>query len=285
VSVPALPVTDAGYARANFRLGPRAISGYIGCCGQSFLITQFCNFMRRCPLSANFDASTGKLRQRMLRPTGRRHRVVALATRRIGFICVVTTKGAGMASQYLIERDRGTKEASQQLAVLREKWPGLSENDAKELLNIALELLVRNRTLAGIGPIEDSLRNFLAAHGLSRKRVAIFEALASTASARLRQYGETINQIFSTNSFDIYRALGRRTDVSIILDASVAMPVLFGLSFGTAKSRYGVAAVALKTACEAHDIKMVVPRAYLNEMASHGMGALDKLEVYEALPA
>jgi sRNA-binding protein len=28
-----------------------------------------------------------------------------------------------MASQYLIERDRGKKEASQQLAVLRERWP------------------------------------------------------------------------------------------------------------------------------------------------------------------
>jgi sRNA-binding protein len=28
-----------------------------------------------------------------------------------------------MASQYRIERDRGTKEASPQLAVLREKWP------------------------------------------------------------------------------------------------------------------------------------------------------------------
>jgi hypothetical protein len=28
-----------------------------------------------------------------------------------------------MASQYLIERDRGTKEAPQQLSVLREKWP------------------------------------------------------------------------------------------------------------------------------------------------------------------
>ena len=28
-----------------------------------------------------------------------------------------------MASQYRIERDRGTKEAPQQLSVLREKWP------------------------------------------------------------------------------------------------------------------------------------------------------------------
>ena len=29
----------------------------------------------------------------------------------------------GMASDYRIEYDRGTKEAAQQLAVLREKWP------------------------------------------------------------------------------------------------------------------------------------------------------------------
>lgn len=162
---------------------------------------------------------------------------------------------------------------------------GLKESEAEELLDIALELLIRNRDLAGVGPIEESLRNFLAEHGLTRKRAPVFEALAKTSLARLKQHGETINQIFSTNSFDIYRALGRRTDVSIVLDASVAMPVLFGLTFGAAKSRYGVAALALKSASEAHGIKMVVPRAYLNEMASHGIGALEKLEVYNALPA
>jgi sRNA-binding protein len=31
--------------------------------------------------------------------------------------------GAGMASQYRIERDRGTKESPQQFALIREKWP------------------------------------------------------------------------------------------------------------------------------------------------------------------
>jgi hypothetical protein len=35
----------------------------------------------------------------------------------------LTNKGAGMASQYQIERERGTKESRQQRAVLREKWP------------------------------------------------------------------------------------------------------------------------------------------------------------------
>lgn len=161
---------------------------------------------------------------------------------------------------------------------------GLDSAKARALLDIALELLVRKRDLAGMGPIEQSLRNFMATHGLSRRRVAVFEALAKTSSARLRQYGETIDQIFSTNSFDIYRALGRRTDISIILDASVAMPVLFGLAFGTTKSRYGAAATALKTACDAHRINMVVPRAYLNEMAAHGLSALEKTDIYQALP-
>jgi sRNA-binding protein len=35
----------------------------------------------------------------------------------------MTKRAAGMASQYRIERDRGTKESAQQFAVLRQKWP------------------------------------------------------------------------------------------------------------------------------------------------------------------
>lgn len=163
---------------------------------------------------------------------------------------------------------------------------GLSESDAGELLDIALELLIRSRDLNGIGPVEEQLRNFLASHGLSRRRNKIYEALAATSSARIRQHGQTISRMFSTSSFDIYRALGRRTTVQLILDASVAMPVLFGLSFGSSRSRYGVSALALRDACVAHGISMVVPNAYLNEMAYHGLvGALDRLEVHEALPS
>lgn len=162
---------------------------------------------------------------------------------------------------------------------------GLDREAAGKLLDIALELLVRGRDLDGQGPLEASLSSFLAEHQLGRKRTAVFEALAATATARLRQYGATVDQIFSTNSFDIYRALGRRTDLSMVLDASVAMPVMFGLAFGEARSRYGLSAIALKRACDAHGIRMVVPRAYLNEMAAHGLGALERLEVYNALPA
>jgi hypothetical protein len=56
--------------------------------------------------------------------TSRRHRAAALATWLLGFYVVsLRSVRAGMTSPYRIERDRGTKEARQQLAVLREKWP------------------------------------------------------------------------------------------------------------------------------------------------------------------
>jgi len=162
---------------------------------------------------------------------------------------------------------------------------GLNADDSGELLDIALELLIRSRDLNGAGPVEERLRNFLASHQLSPRRAKIYEALAATSSARIRQHGQTLDRIFSANSFDIYRALGRRTTVQLVLDASVAMPVLFGLSFGSSRSRYGVSALALRDACIAHGISMVVPNAYLNEMAYHGLvGALDRLEIYNALP-
>lgn len=162
---------------------------------------------------------------------------------------------------------------------------GLNAGDADELLNIALELLIRSRDLDGAGPLEEQLRSFLASHDLNRRRQKVYDALASTSSARIRQHGQTLDRIFSTNTFDIYRALGRRTSVTLVLDASVAMPVLFGLSFGSSRTRYGVSALALRDACKAHGISMVVPHAYLNEMAYHGLvRALDRLDVYNALP-
>src|ERR1700693_6135041 len=41
---------------------------------------------------------------------------------RPGFMFIAAIKGACMASEYRIERDRGTKDAPQQLFVLRGKW-------------------------------------------------------------------------------------------------------------------------------------------------------------------
>lgn len=196
------------------------------------------------------------------------------------------------SSLTLSETERATMEAAEDefLSVVNADIDIISEvtelprEEASQLLNLALELLVRNRDLNGIGPSEEALRSFMANRNLNRKRIKIFEALSKCKSAQFKQHGTTIDQIFSANSFDIYRALGRRTDVAMVLDSSVAMPVIFGLEFGAAKSRYGIAALALRDACKAHNIKMVVPRCYLNEMAGHGRKALEKLEIYRSLP-
>lgn len=168
--------------------------------------------------------------------------------------------------------------------VMLSEVASLPKDDARTLLNLALELLMRGRDLNGVGPAEESLRSFMASRDLNRCREKIFEALSKTKSATFKQYGATIDRVFSTNTFDIYRALGRRTDIVMVLDASVAMPVIFGLEFGAAKSRYGIAALALRDACKTHNIKMVVPRCYLNEMAYHGRNALGKIEIYKGLP-
>lgn len=164
------------------------------------------------------------------------------------------------------------------------KVASISNDDARKLLDLALELLIRGKNLNGAGPAEESLRSFMASRNLNPKREKIFEELSRTKSATFKQYGVAIDRVFSTNTFDIYRALGRQTSILMVLDASVAMPVIFGLEFGAAKSRYGIAALALREACKAHNIKMAIPRSYLNEMASHGRIALDKVDVYKSLP-
>lgn len=160
----------------------------------------------------------------------------------------------------------------------------LCYKDSAKLLDLALELLVRDESLDGLGPIEQEIQSFLAEKRLLKSRNEIYEVLSKTNLSSLKQYGAAVNRIFRTDTFDIFRALGRRTDIKVILDSSVAMPVLFGLTFGGARSRYGVAALAFKKALEQHKISAVVPRPYLNEMAAHGRAAIGLADIYLDLP-
>ncbi|WP_155648653.1 hypothetical protein [Burkholderia pseudomultivorans] len=161
---------------------------------------------------------------------------------------------------------------------------GLNKEDARRLISLSLELVARERALNGYGAIEDTLTNFIAEKNLSRRRADLYEDLSKTAIVRIRQYGKAVEHIFSANTFDIYRALGRKTRIVMVLDSSVAMPMMFGLAFGSARSRYGVAATSLLNLCKEHELKIMVPTFYVNEMASHGLKALDFIETYNALP-
>ncbi|WP_286902883.1 hypothetical protein [Pseudomonas sp. UBA2628] len=159
----------------------------------------------------------------------------------------------------------------------------LSTDDARKLIELALEVSAREGVLNGDGIQEASLLEFLAAHNLNRRKQSLYEDLSKLSVARVSQYGKTIEHIFTTNTFDIYRALGRTTDVRMLLDSSVAMPLLFGLCFGSVRSRYSVSAAALHQLCDSHRIQIAVPRCYVNEMVFHGKEALEFLQTYSVL--
>ena len=67
-------------------------------------------------------------------------RNAALATGPSGFYLIVLPRrrGATMSSAYQIERNRGTKDSRQQLAVLREKWPLVFPAERQEVRPLAI---------------------------------------------------------------------------------------------------------------------------------------------------
>ncbi|WP_304028962.1 hypothetical protein [Methyloversatilis discipulorum] len=163
------------------------------------------------------------------------------------------------------------------------KTYGISDDQANSLIEVALEILARRGNFDGDNAYEVQLGQLIADNSLSRRRHQLYSDLATLACARVAQYGEALDHIFGTDTFDIFRVLGRNTDVVALLDSSVAMPLLFGLSFSNAHSRYGIGAAALHRMCKAHQISIKVPRPYLNEMATHGKKALEYLAMYNLI--
>lgn len=160
----------------------------------------------------------------------------------------------------------------------------VDSKDARDLLNAAVGLLVKERPLEGDGQEEESLRQVLCRPIFRTRKADIYAAISQANIARFKQRGKYIAEILEANTFDIYRTLGRKTQITMVLDSSVAMPVLFGLEYGDVNSRYGMSAKALRDICERHEIQIVIPDCYCNEMASHGIGAIDKIKLYNDLP-
>jgi hypothetical protein len=159
----------------------------------------------------------------------------------------------------------------------------IGEKDANRLIEIALEIAARDGNMDGDKAHEVDLSEFLSEHGLQRKKGEIYKDLSSLAVAKVSEFGKSVDHIFSTSTFDVFRALSRNTDVEVFLDSSVAMPMMFGILFKTKESRYGLGAEVVKELCQAHDFKIKVPDSYLEEMAYHGIKALEYSEEYNLL--
>lgn len=201
---------------------------------------------------------------------------------------IVALKGQLSLSAQELEKCKAAEEeylqsASADLKLLERKY-NLKADDAQRLLALALELIVRDKPLEERSVHADALAEFVAEKKLNSKKAGLYDDLSMTGIARFNQYGKAIDRILSTNTFDIYRAFGRRTSITMVLDASVAMPMLCGLAFHSVRSRFGIAAEKLRMLCQEHNFEIVVPSFYLNEMASHGLKAKDFVATYENLP-
>lgn len=201
---------------------------------------------------------------------------------------IVEANGQLSLAAQELEKARAAEEeylqsVSADLNLLECKY-GLTADEAKRLLALALELIVRERPLETRSVHADALAEFVAEKKLIRKKAELYDDLSKTSIARFDQYGKAIERIMSTDTFDIYRAFGRRTQITMVLDASVAMPMLCGLAFSCVRSKFGVAAEKLRMLCEEHKFEIMVPSFYLNEMASHGLKAKDFVATYENLP-
>lgn len=159
----------------------------------------------------------------------------------------------------------------------------LQEDDAQKLIELSLEIIAREGAIDGNGVKEIELLEFISNHKLNQKKQSLYEDLSKLSIPRVQQYGKTLDHIFSTDTFDIFRALGLNSNVVMLLDSSVAIPLICGLAFGSTQTRYGIAAAVLNDLCKKHNIKVKVPKCYLNEMATHGIKAMEFSAIYGAL--
>lgn len=161
---------------------------------------------------------------------------------------------------------------------------GITRADAVHLTKQAVKLSAKQQQFDGDGVIADEIASFVANRGWNSQRTAIYEELSKISVSRVERLGGAIDRLFSTSTFDIHRALGKNADVTVLLDSNVAIPLLIELEFGATGSGYGTSATVLSSLCREHGFDVVVPSFYINEVASHGYGALNVVDAYPALP-
>ncbi len=106
----------------------------------------------------------------------------------------------------------------------------------------------------------------------SRREELLHElcALASGSSfGRALVAGEVFINLVSLKTPHIFRAFGGGKELQAILDTSVAMPLLCSLLYDAAEQDFFVAAKHGYDQLVAHGAVMVLPRDYLEEVASH----------------
>lgn len=131
----------------------------------------------------------------------------------------------------------------------------------------ARERLARLRTaleLAGIAGAE--LDNLI-------RRVA--DLAASSVWARTLAAGDLLAHLATVTRGALARALAGADELQVVLDPSVAMPMLCVTEYGPVPLRFFEAAAQLERQLHAARAQVLLPRPYLEEMAAHLIAAWD----------
>lgn len=94
--------------------------------------------------------------------------------------------------------------------------------------------------------------------------------VASSSPAGRRLFaGELFFLLTQIRTSQLVTALGARSGIEVVLDASVAIPILCGLLFETTDQRSDVATYTLYEQLTRHAIPITIPQDYLEEVTAH----------------
>ena len=169
----------------------------------------------------------------------------------------------------------------------------ISSSLADEIIKLTLEISARikdniidSRLLSNhqseLSLLIPKLEDLIKTNGLSGEREKLYKQLSSLNIAKIQQYKNTLQYITKTTTYDIYRILQKNTKIKIILDTSVAMPMLFALELGGNNTKFVKTAKYLLELAKKHNFELIVPAPYINEFAGHGFSICD-LPVYQEI--
>jgi len=114
--------------------------------------------------------------------------------------------------------------------------------------------------------------------------VALSEAVRRSSLGRFLLAGEVFVNLVGLKTSQVVSALGARRALRVVLDASVAMPLLAGLLFEPAQQRYSLAARHAYDQALSHGIEMMIPADYVEEMAAHLLDAWSYRDLVDTEP-
>lgn len=92
---------------------------------------------------------------------------------------------------------------------------------------------------------------------------------SASAAGKCLLAGELFLSLVPLTTPNLIRALGARSEVVVLLDASVAIPMLCALLFSPVKSRFSLAAHHAYKEISSHGLRLRLPVDYLEESAAH----------------